>query len=158
MPQSNKHFFLLDAFRGIASVWLVAFHMLPKHYPDVDWLVSFFLFGRIGTDFFFVAAGYVSFIACVKLLKTQHDGGFARKRLSRVYSLYWVSLILGLVVVPTAVGAIYALKTSAIVIDTQIPGFQDLLLHLSLLQVFTSDTWSLNKVFLQTNGVYWFIA
>jgi peptidoglycan/LPS O-acetylase OafA/YrhL len=158
MDKAKTHFFLIDSFRGIASVWILALHILPSYLPDIDWLLSFIEFGRIGTDFFFVASGYVSAIACHKILSRKSKTGFALKRLKKIYSIYLFSLLLALIVVPLLMGCISFLKSKELIFDINLPTINDLFLYISLAKVFTSETWALNEAFIEINGVYWFIA
>jgi peptidoglycan/LPS O-acetylase OafA/YrhL len=154
MDKAKTHFFLIDSFRGIASVWILALHILPNYLPDINWLLSFIEFGRIGTDFFFVTSGYVSAIACHKILSSKSKTGFALKRLKKIYSIYLFSLLLALIIVPLLMGCISFLKSK----ELNLPTINDLFLYISLAKVFTSETWALNKAFIEINGVYWFIA
>jgi len=158
MDKGNTRFFLIDSFRGIASVWILALHILPSYLPDINWLVSFIKFGRIGTDFFFVASGFVSAIACHKILSSKSNTGFALKRLKKIYSIYLYSLLLALIIVPFLMGCISFLQSKEFVVDFNLPSINDLFLYISLAKVFTSETWALNRAFAEVNGVYWFIA
>ena len=158
MDKAKNHFFLIDSFRGIASVWILVFHIMPSYLPDINWLLSFINFGRIGTDFFFVASGYVSAVACHKVISSENSNGFALKRLKKIYSIYLYSLMLAFVIVPFLMGCISFLKSKELIFDFNLPTINDLLLYISLAKVFTSETWALNKAFVGVNGVYWFIA
>lgn len=158
METKKSHFFLIDSFRGLASLWIVAFHILPGYLPEISWLHTFISFGRIGTDFFFVASGYVSAIACYKIISTDDKQSFALKRLKTIYSIYLYSLVLALIIIPSCMGIVSFLKTGILIFDINFPSLRDLFLYLSLLKVFTNETWALNNAFVEINGVYWFIA
>ncbi|MBO1255979.1 acyltransferase [Alteromonas sp. 5E99-2] len=158
MDKAKTHFFLIDSFRGIASVWILALHILPSYLPDINWLLSFIKFGRIGTDFFFVASGYVSAIACHKILSSDKNNGFALKRLKKIYSIYLFSLLLALIIVPILTSCVSFLKSKELIFDFNLPTISDFFLYISLTKVFTSETWALNKAFVEISGVYWFIA
>ena len=158
MDKTKKHFFLIDSFRGIASVWLAAFHILPSYLSESGWLLSLIEFGRIGTDFFFVASGFVSAIACYKILNSYQNSEFTLKRMKKIYSLYLYSLTLALFIVPFLISLVSFLKSQELVFEFNIPTLYELFLYVSLLKVFTSETWSLYQAFVNINGVYWFIA
>lgn len=157
MEEKKFHFYLIDSFRGIASLWILMLHVLPGYFPNNEWINSFLNFGRIGTDFFFVASGYVSAVACNKIMHSKQDG-FALKRIKKIYLLYLCSLILALFVVPILMGLVSFLKSKELVFNFNIPSLEELFFYLTLLKVFTCETWALNRAFVDINGVYWFIA
>lgn len=158
MDDAEERFFLVDSFRGLASLWIVAFHLLPSYLPEVSWIYSFISFGRICSDFFFVASGYVTAISCYKIISTDNKQSFALKRLKKIYSIYFYSLLLALVIIPFLMGVISYLKTQTLIFDFKLLSVGDLFLYLSLLKIFTNESWSLNSAFVDVNGVYWFIA
>ena len=105
-----------------------------------------------------MASGYVSAIACHKILNSEQQVDFTVKRLKKIYSLYFYSLLLALLLVPLLMSTISLIKTQEFIFDFSINNLSELLLYLSLAQVFTSETWALNQAFVEINGVYWFIA
>lgn len=84
---------LIHAFRGVAAVMVVLFHAggMFASMLDRTYLWGLFRYGWAGVDFFFVLSGFLMYYMHVK------DFGVAakfipfwRKRLFRVYPIYWL--------------------------------------------------------------------
>lgn len=158
----KERYLLIDSIRGVASLWILCFHVLPGYVSDYDFFVSFLKFGRIGTDFFFVTSGFVSAIACNKILinNGSYKAGesFAIKRARKIYRVYLFSLLFAIVIVPTLMSFVSYLHNSQLTFSYVSLSFLEFLQYITLTKVFFSETWSLNKAFVGINGVYWFIA
>lgn len=90
---------VLQAFRGLAAVWVVLFHVgfisqdrgLPVFAGDL------FRQGHIGVDFFFVLSGFIILHVHQRDLgKPESTGVYVAKRFFRVFPLYWSLLTLKL--------------------------------------------------------------
>lgn len=84
---------LLETFRGIAALLIVAFHATELFSLKFDrpFLLSIFEFGDSGVDFFFVLSGFFLGISTIKLIGRQNAASnFLTKRCVRIYPLYWL--------------------------------------------------------------------
>ena len=159
---AKERYLLIDTMRGIASVWILCFHVLPNYIQDNEFLSSIIEFGRIGTDFFFVASGFAAGIACNKILQSDNlfvsSKRFLTIRLKRIYTIYFFSLLVALYLVPFLMSLVSFLKSGELVFSFYHIDLLEFILYASLFQVFSADTWALNEAFVEINGVYWFIA
>ncbi len=82
----------LTALRGLASVWVVAFHVQPPWFPDAPaGLVSVLGLGEAAVDIFFVLSGFI--LACVYgRLRLNRAWLFWLRRVCRIYPLHLVVL------------------------------------------------------------------
>jgi peptidoglycan/LPS O-acetylase OafA/YrhL len=92
----------LQAARAIAALTVAYFHsyvVVRGAFPESAWLPIPWLakWGFLGVDLFFAISGYV---ICLVVDKPSFTvGGFAIKRLLRLYPMYWVAMALVLVLV-----------------------------------------------------------
>ena len=90
----------LDAWRGLASLWVVMFHMtlvIMVSYPQVHItpIYAFSLWGNLGVQVFFVISGYcIANAACKSLDRQQGFFSFMRARVRRIYPPVWAALVL----------------------------------------------------------------
>lgn len=90
----------LDAWRAVASLWVVMFHMslvLLVSYPQlsVNPLYIFSLSGGLGVQMFFVISGYcIANAVCKAHLRNQSFGTFMRARVRRIFPPYLYALVL----------------------------------------------------------------
>ncbi|WP_158259869.1 acyltransferase family protein [Phyllobacterium phragmitis] len=94
---SNNTLYSVQCARGLAAFMVAIFHMLPieTKYVAQQVLPSFFSFGQIGVDIFFVISGFVM----VLTTEQSHQsigaiGEFIRRRATRIFPLYWFYLLL----------------------------------------------------------------
>jgi exopolysaccharide production protein ExoZ len=94
---------LIQGLRGVASLLVVLFHTSEqfKEKFNQNFLLNVFNFGFSGVDIFFVLSGFIIMYAH----KTQIGDfkkiiPFLRKRLIRIYPIYWL-LVSGLLIVTT---------------------------------------------------------
>lgn len=99
-PPALKPYKTLDAWRGIASIWVVLVHaslIIGVLFPD---LVSTPLFvacyrGGLGVQMFFVISGYCIASAAGSAARREHGfWQFMRARFRRVYPAYWCAFLL----------------------------------------------------------------
>ena len=96
IQQSPQKLELLEAFRGIAALLIVAFHAtdLLKLKFNQPFLFSLFEFGDSGVDFFFVLSGFFLALSSVHYIGHQDKAkDFLLKRCLRIYPFYWLITI-----------------------------------------------------------------
>ena len=90
----------LDAWRAIASLWVVIFHMslvLLVSYPQlsVNPLYIFSLSGSLGVQMFFVISGYcIANAACKAHVRNHGFNTFMKARVRRIFPPYLYALVL----------------------------------------------------------------
>lgn len=94
-PSGGRRFHELDAFRGIAALWVVLFHFLYRYgqllpqpggpTPAVPLLTS----GTLPVFWFFIISG---FVITWTIERSNTVGAFTRSRFSRLYPTYWAAL------------------------------------------------------------------
>lgn len=103
-----KPYQTLDAWRGIASLWVVLFHassITGVLFPDL-FRTPLFVFGSrgsLGVQMFFVISGYC--IASAAGSATHHQHGFwkfMRARFQRIYPAYWCAFLLSMILAAVA--------------------------------------------------------
>lgn len=118
----NKSLDTLQVGRGIAALLVTVYH-IARHYEKNFGLLPFgniSEIGHTGVDFFFVLSGFIIFyIHHTDVNKPNKFRPFIVKRLSRVYPLYIVMLLLHLLLIP-------------FVASLSFPGFPQLLKQLFL--------------------------
>jgi peptidoglycan/LPS O-acetylase OafA/YrhL len=77
----------LDALRGIATMLIVFLHLTTENGK----IKGFFTLGVTGVDLFFIISGFVILLT---LEKTRNWQDFVVSRFSRLYPVYWASVIL----------------------------------------------------------------
>lgn len=95
MKTDKTHFLTLDGYRGVAALIVVIYHMDP-FYPK--WLLSIEMPSYLAVDLFFLLSGVVvarSYGA--KLAATMTAWQFVKIRLVRLYPLYLLGTLIGLV-------------------------------------------------------------
>lgn len=91
-PPKSHRFLFLDALRGIAALFVVAFH-----FPNVM-TSSFAANGPLAVDFFFCLSGFViAFSYESRLSETLSFKDFAVARIVRLYPIYLLGSLLGLI-------------------------------------------------------------
>src|SRR5882757_1242054 len=83
--------------RGLAAFMVVSFHMLPieSKYVGLKILPAAFWVGQIGVDIFFVISGFVMMISTENLIASRETAlEFFRRRLVRIYPIYWFFALL----------------------------------------------------------------
>ncbi len=99
-PVFNKHsqrntLYSIQVFRGVAAVLVVLYHatQFVQAYYQHPPLGGFFLFGFAGVHLFFVLSGFIIFtIHCNDIGKPRKLMRYIKKRLIRIYPIYWFTL------------------------------------------------------------------
>lgn len=162
---------LLDPLRGIAALWVFAYH--------VNWdstftgylspIKSIFANGHLGVQMFFVISGFCLMSSlCYSQNINENPVKFIYRRGKRIYSTFWFSIIF-VALLPFIIELISSLKTgsynSPYLNKTVSYGFLQFSLldwfkTISLLKIFESSSnfnWISDK-FNSINGVYWSLA
>jgi peptidoglycan/LPS O-acetylase OafA/YrhL len=92
---SNRHYYpALDGLRGIAILSVVGYH-------NFGMSIRYFSVGWLGLDIFFVLSGFlITDILMRSLGKPNFLQNFYRRRVLRIFPLYYLSLIVFLVILP----------------------------------------------------------
>lgn len=93
---TNRRLSGIEACRGIAAMMVVFYHAarhLKSDYGSMPWH-GIAQFGHAGVDFFFVLSGFIIFFVHKRDLgKPSTLIGYFERRYTRVYPLFWLSLI-----------------------------------------------------------------
>lgn len=96
----------LNHWRGIAALWVVAFHsfaaydnpLYPFH-PIVQFIQGFSAEGYLGVNLFFVISGYCIAASIYKLSSRNGSSwGFITSRMWRIYPTYWAAFLLAIII------------------------------------------------------------
>ncbi|RIK79112.1 MAG: hypothetical protein DCC68_13770 [Planctomycetota bacterium] len=161
---------LLDPLRGIAALWVFAFHyhFSEQFQSTCPHFHSIFKLGDLGVPMFFVISGFcITAAARTTILKDRPCSDFLYRRARRIYPTFWLSILV-VVSVPFAIEAISSLKTGQYTppsSDNLNYGFikydiTDWICVVSLAKVFEPDAQATNLQFKFTtvNSVYWTLA
>lgn len=91
---SKKHFLILDALRGVASIVVVLFHLLEV-YSGGDHVKQFINHGYLAVDFFFMLSGYVMAHAYDDRWDRMTVKAFFKRRLVRLHPMIIAGMIIG---------------------------------------------------------------
>lgn len=87
----------IDLFRFIAAISVLLHHYLFRGYAEgnmstinFEEVSQFFKYGYLGVDFFFIISGFVISLS----IKSNSLRGFAVSRITRLYPIYWLSVII----------------------------------------------------------------
>ena len=98
--EKQHSYHTLDAWRAVASLWVVMFHMalvLLVSYPQLNAnpLYLFSLSGSLGVQMFFVISGYcIANAACKAQTRNQSFGNFMKARVRRIFPPYLYASVL----------------------------------------------------------------
>ena len=111
----NTPYRLLDAWRGVAALWVVMLHVRLPSTPA--WLFSFSAGGHLGVPMFFVISGYCIANAAMRSLEAPRPlRHFLRARVHRIYPPYLCASLLavGLSLLLTALVQRHVIASSQI--------------------------------------------
>lgn len=154
---------LLDVVRGLAALWVFAFH-----YPRWDELNDSLPFvwqlmkhGDLGVPLFFVVSGYCMMASARSAVRHEESTpSYLRRRLVRIYPPFWCSVLV-MLALPWAMAAVSAAKSGAYErppLDYAQLDLVDWASHLSMLQVFATGYDRIVDKFSALNSVYWTLA
>lgn len=155
---THERYILLDAFRGIAILWIVCFHVLAGLRENYGLVLNYIISkGHLGVQIFFVISGY-GIAASVLSNMSPKPFPFLFSRLKRIYSTYWWHLLFAALIIPIASSVVSMLKSHNFEINIVDYNSLEWLQIITLSKVFTATNWKLNLAFLPLNGVIWYIA
>jgi peptidoglycan/LPS O-acetylase OafA/YrhL len=93
-PLATKpHYPILDGLRGVAALWVVAFHLMEAHATSHrDQLINH---GYLAVDFFFLLSGFVIGYAYDDRWGKMTLGDFVKRRLVRLQPMVVVGMLIG---------------------------------------------------------------
>lgn len=100
--ESKNRIYQIDLFRFLAALAVVLFHYLFRGYSADDRsqlnfseIGDFFKYGYLGVDLFFIISGFVIALS----IKNRSLIVFWISRISRLYPIYWISVLMTFVVI-----------------------------------------------------------
>lgn len=93
---SKKHYPILDALRGVASVMVVMFHIMET-FTGGDHTKQIINHGYMAVDFFFLLSGFVIGYAYDDRWNKMSLGGFFKRRLIRLHPMIVMAMLIGAV-------------------------------------------------------------
>lgn len=92
-PDSKPHYAILDGLRGVASLVVVAFHLLEAHAAShADQIINH---GYLAVDFFFVLSGFVIGYAYDDRWGRMTYRDFFKRRLIRLHPMVVMGMLIG---------------------------------------------------------------
>lgn len=143
---SKSRFVVIDGFRGLAALAVVFYHLhLNLEQPLSMVLPSFvsqiFSYGYLGVPVFFVISGFVISYAIGSVdISKEYFLNFVLRRSIRLDLTYWASMFMAIILL--------VVRQAFIDVDTVIPSFSCIFLHMFYLQ-------DLAQVDPVISGVYW---
>jgi peptidoglycan/LPS O-acetylase OafA/YrhL len=151
----------LEMARGLAALWVFAFHLMPLIVESSPRGAQFAAHGHLGVPLFFVISGYCLYSAAASNVRSDRTPwDFLKRRARRIFPPYWLSIV-ALLALPYVIEAISAIKTGALVLPEPAwlgLGTLDWLQFATLTRVFTAQGNDLQGVFTIVNAVYWTLA
>lgn len=103
MPlESNNRIYQIDLFRFLAALNVVFFHYFFRGYSadnlsnlNFSEISNFFKYGYLGVDLFFIISGFVISLS----IKDRSLINFFISRISRLYPIYWISVLFTFIVI-----------------------------------------------------------
>ncbi|MCD6288570.1 MAG: acyltransferase [Candidatus Hydrogenedentes bacterium] len=159
-PTPTGRFQALNAFRGLAILWIVCFHMLAAHRELYGQTINLILkYGNIALSMFFVISGFgISNSVHKTFAKRTPLAQFIKKRMYRIYLPYWASLVWAALIIPVVSGLLSAIEHHSFNFEFYHLTPLEWVQMATLTKVFTAGGWQLNLAFLPVNGAVWFIA
>lgn len=148
---------LCDVGRGLAALWVFAFHVRPLN----TGLWGAAAVGDLGVPVFFVISGFCILSAAQNSrTKNQPALAFLKRRLLRIYPPFWASIVV-VMCVPFVLSLLTLTKSHLWVPPNPrwyAYTWKDWILILSLCRVFCANGQPLSTAFNGLNAVYWSLA
>ena len=152
---------LLEIARGLAALWVFLFHVPHLFKTSLPWITSFAELGYLGVPMFFVISGFVITYSAESMLgKNEKPTLFLKKRLIRIYPVFWGSVII-VILLPWLIEAISMVKSGAFITPNNLLKSYSLIewIHFfALTKVFFAESGNIQLQFNAVNSVYWSIA
>jgi len=160
MTCKNNRYNLLDAFKGIAVIWIVIFHILGGYRVQYCSILNLIIKnGALGVQIFFVVSGYGISSALKKTVDSYRSAvNFLIRRIKKIYFIYWIHLIFAAIIFPVVTAFVSMLKSHSLCFNFFNYSLSEWIQIVTLTKVFASTNWKLNLAFCPLNGVVWFIA
>lgn len=164
--QKPSRYVLLDAIRGLAALWVMAFHFpFPTSLiPSDSWTANIIKAGHLGVPIFFVISGFCLSLSANKAIRERESASsFLRRRFIRIFPPFWFSMLIT-VLIPVAIECLSFLKNLTFnqpdfsTFPYSSWGLFDWLKTVTLVKVFDSDFTRLPAKFAALNAVYWSLA
>lgn len=156
---TKKRYELLDTFRGMAILWIVAFHFSADfrgQYADIFDNITRY---GLGVTVFFVISGFGAASSLEKALRTGLLWyKYLLKRAERIYVPYWYSIVFSALIIPFIVSLLLMIYSHSFNPELVQYSFWEWVQTITLLKVFSATGWELNLAFLPLNGVIWYLA
>lgn len=154
-----KRYQLLDAFRGLAILWIVCFHVLADVREQYGTVLNYIIAkGYLGVSIFFVISGYGVAASTSHGTYSRKPLSFLSRRLKRIYFPYWWHLLFAVLVIPVLSALVSMIKSHTFDISLVSYSILDWLQIITLVKIFSAVNWKLNVAFLPLNGVVWYLA
>lgn len=117
----KTRFYALDGIRGLAAISILLFHYTEHN--DLNWFKA----APMAVDLFFILSGFVVMHGYGdRILQGMGLGHFLRQRLLRLWPLYMVGLVTGLIAIILRQGVGCGLMVSAALNSFMLPDFSHL--------------------------------
>lgn len=154
---------LLDIVRGLAALWVFAFH-----YPrwdelneELPWIWRLMKQGHLGVPLFFVVSGYCMMASARSAVRREEStGSYLKRRLVRIFPPYWCSILV-VMSLPWVMEFVSRLKTGTFerpALDYAELTPLDWVSHVSMAQIFAPGFDRIVDKFSALNSVYWTLA
>lgn len=154
-----KRYKLLNAFRGLAILWIVCFHVLVNVREQYGIVLNYIIAqGYLGVSIFIVISGYGVASSISHGTYWRNPLSFLWRRLKRIYFPYWWHLLFAALIIPVLSALVSTIKSHPFDFSLVNYSILDWLKIITLAKVFSAVNWKLNVAFLPLNGVVWFIA
>jgi peptidoglycan/LPS O-acetylase OafA/YrhL len=159
LSNKNPHFKkykLLDAFRGLAILSIVCFHLLPsEHYGFYKNVIM--KYGFPGLPVFFVISGYAIAASISNAAYFHQPHMFLVRRLKKIFFCYWWSLLIAALFIPFVHAVALTFKTHAFILFSPY-SLMEWIQVITLAKIFSATSWALSTAFDPLNGPLWFLA
>ncbi len=164
-------FNILDAFRGLAALWVFTFHLswnssFKNFFPFLE---NLFSNGSLGVQMFFIISGYCVMSSLRQsIASNEKPYMFIFRRSKRIYVTFWFSIVF-VAIIPFIIEFISSFKTGKYISPFTIEAqsyeylqfsFFEWVKTISLVKIFDSplDRQWLSDKFNPINSVYWSLA
>src|SRR6267143_1894726 len=101
MADDLTRYKLLDAFRGLAILWIVCFHLLPSDKEYYGFFINTLIkHGYLGVSIFLVISGYGIAALTSSAAHYHQPHIILKRRLKKIYFSYWWSLLISALIIP----------------------------------------------------------
>ncbi|MGO8990684.1 MAG: acyltransferase family protein [bacterium] len=151
-----KTYRLVDAFKGLAILTIVCFHLLPsEHYGFIKNVII--TYGFNGLPVFFVISGYGIAASTSNAAYHHQPYMFLLRRLKRIFFPYWWSLLIAALFIPFVHAVALTFKAHAFMLSSPY-SLMEWIQVITLAKIFSATSWVLHLAFDPLNGPIWYVA